>query len=351
MHKAKVKCTAANDEEDFGDVFEERAPKRSRASGSSEKHAPLEQSRPAAKKKKEKEFAWMDSEDEGSAADAEASDEDVKPDADELTLDKLDKVQSFGQMMLLMERGSLQDKLKSNTLGPAEVAATCRALARSKFFDGELLEGLCISLRAMINSGKLTAELATDAIVCFKKLNYYNKDFFKAIAKEFMTKVMTLTADIRNKWLDAMQGFDHKDNRDFMQNLEVLPLMPGNPSYKKVKCAFFAKGDCVLGESCTYAHNDFAPLSLIDITKEESWRRRSVIMTHDQKYVFKERETGQSHKPDPSTWQGPPNWPAGSALGAGSNMGGASSWASGWFEEYRRQVAGRMQEGRGSANA
>merc|ERR1712151_534087 len=145
-----------------------------------------------------------------------------------------------------------------------------------------------------VSDGKLTGDQATDVIVCLKELNYYKKDVFAAIAKWFKPKVTTLSAAIRSTWLEAMQSLGHKCDRDFMQMLEVLPLQPVNPGYRRIKCAFFAKGTCELGDSCTYAHNDFAPLSLSDASNEDKWRKRSVIMTHDQMYVFKERETGQS---------------------------------------------------------
>merc|ERR1712039_264288 len=71
--------------------------------------------------------------------------------------------------------------------------------------------------------------------------------------------------------------------------------------YRKVKCQFFAKSHCELGDSCTFAHNQFAPVTLDGAASEDAWRRRSVIMTHEQKYVFKEKEFGQSFQQTRST--------------------------------------------------
>lgn len=292
MRKFSVKCAAANDdEEDF--AFVDKEPKRARTSRAVDNHrAAAEQSLPK-KARKEKEFAWMESSDED---DAEQSGE-KGTDEDEATLENLDAVQSFGRMMLLAD--SLHQKLKSGKFEAEEVAAACRALARSRFFDGDLLEVLSTILPRMILGEKLMAEQVTNVITCLKELNYYKKDIFSAIAKSFKPKVTTLSAIERSTWLEAMRTLGHKQELDFMQMLEVPPLHPSSPYFRTVKCVFFARGNCESGASCTYAHNHRAPLSLDDDGKEDAWRRRSVIMTHDQKYVFKERnDWGQTVGPN-----------------------------------------------------
>merc|ERR1719240_2443007 len=95
-----------------------------------------------------------------------------------------------------------------------------------------------------------------------------------------------------------MRHLEHKGDFDFLQMLDVPPLLPTEPGYGKVRCFFFEKGHCYIGNSCTYAHSLTAPQSLSDVAKEDVWRNRTVkgkvLMTHDQKYVFKEKETGQS---------------------------------------------------------
>lgn len=329
MRKVSVRCAAANDDEDDDDednVFVSRVPKRPRegkAAGSSSAAASSEQHSPI-KKKKEKEFAWMESDDEDDAepsgkrkdADAAASskkkefawmesddEDDAKDNAkpsgeqtrdavaeDEATLENLEAVQSFGRMMLLME--SLHDKLKARSLGAEEVAAACRALGRAKFFDGELLESLSSHLRAMIFSDKLSAEQVSDVMTCFWELNYYKKDVFSAVAKIFKSEIhqANLGPMDRGTWLEVMRALNHETDLDFMQLLEVPPLPPTNPSYRRIKCQFFARGNCALGEVCTWAHSDKAPLSLDMGGNEDAWRKRSVIMTHCQKYVFKEKD-------------------------------------------------------------
>merc|ERR1719160_1348891 len=109
--------------------------------------------------------------------------------------------------------------------------------------------------------------------------------------------------------------------------LEVPPLMPASPGYRVVKCSFFAKGECHLGSACTYAHDLSAPMALADTSKEDAWRKRSVMMTHDQMYVFKERESwGQTV--GPMQFQGKGFRPPSMATGSGHNqaLGPGGSW-------------------------
>jgi len=235
--------------------------------------------KPKAKKKKEKEFAWMDSESDGESSDekpTQESDEDV-------TAEKLDKVDSFGGMMRIHE--SLHKKLKKRMLLPADLAAACRASARSKFFDGELLDDLYAALLELINRGNITVDQTTDMMICSKALNYYNKEVFSAVAKAFKRKVASLSSSTRGTWFEAMQSLGHKSDIGFLQILERPPLMPTDPKFRSVRCLFFEKGICEAGSSCTYAHSNSAPFSLEDLNKEDAWRKREtkgqVLMTHN----------------------------------------------------------------------
>jgi len=329
MRKVSVRCAAANDdesddEEDIGSAFVPKRPRISQLSNGSSAAA-SERSQPV--KKKEKEFAWMvsDDEDDGKPsgeqqsrgkADAQATskkkefawmessddeDDTAEPsrpqardelDEAEATLENLDAVQSFGRMMLLTD--SLHEKLKTRALNAEELAAACRALGRTKFFDGELLESLSSTLRVMILNNKLTAGQITDVFTCFFELNYFKKDVFSAVAKVFRAAdhQAGLSPVDRATWLEVMQRLGHESDLDFMQMLEVPPLPANNPSYRRIRCIFFARGGCAAGDSCTYAHSDKAPLSLeLGVnSSEDAWRKRSVIMTHCQKYVFKEKD-------------------------------------------------------------
>merc|ERR1711924_116760 len=78
------------------------------------------------------------------------------------------------------------------------------------------------------------------------------------------------------------KGFDYKQDLEFVQLLEVPPLPSTSPSYKRVRCAFFAKGSCASDAACTFAHDMRAPPSLVDAAKEDVWRTKSVAITQDQ---------------------------------------------------------------------
>mmetsp|Transcript_30980 Transcript_30980/g.78492 ORF Transcript_30980/g.78492 Transcript_30980/m.78492 type:complete len:297 (-) Transcript_30980:64-954(-) len=279
-----VKCAAANDEEDVGGALDERGTKRPRKGVSASSREAAKQDAPK-KKKKEKEFAWMDSEDEDEDEDVAelAHKEEAEDDEnEEVTLEKLEAVHSFGRMVMLSD--SLGKTLKAGSLGPNECAAACRALARAKFFDNDLLEGLCGCLPRMIEGNRLSVEQAHDAVECMKELNFYNKELFSSIAKTFKQKVSTMAGGMRVVWFEAMQGLGHKKDLDFQQLLQMPPVPPGSPNYRTIRCAFFAKGGCELGALCTYAHNMHAPISLTDAAKEDGWRMRSVMLTQDQMY-------------------------------------------------------------------
>lgn len=280
-----MKCAAANDEEDLGGLLDDRDSKRVRKNSS---EGSIEANEQPPKKKKA--FAWMDSDDEDDGDLAKEEVEERPPvvekpsedDDEEATLDRLEQVETFGRMVLLSE--SLGKKLKVGNLGSLECLAACRALARSKFFDSDLLEGLCLRLTRMIELGQVTMEQAHDAVVCMKELNFYNADLFSAIAKAFKQQVAIMHPGMRAVWHEAMQVLGHKKDNDFLQLLQVPPLLPGNPSYRIIRCVFFVKGHCELGTVCTYAHNMQAPISLVDASKEDAWRTRSVTLTQGQMY-------------------------------------------------------------------
>lgn len=282
-----VRCAAANDEDDdfggFGDPVSAKRPRKGLSASSRDKPEPAA----APKKKKKKEFAWMDSEEEseGGEEEAAAGESSKKDDGfgdEEATLERLEAVDSFGRMVLLSD--SLNDKLKKGALGSSECAAACGALARTKFFDGELLEGLCGRLPRWLEMNRLSIEEADNVVLCLRELNYYNKEVFSAIAKAFKPNVSTMMAPMRALWFDSMKAAGHKGDLDFLQLLQQPPLLATSPMYKTIRCPFFTVGNCELGSSCTFAHDMRAPMSLNDTGTEDSWRGRTQVLTENQQY-------------------------------------------------------------------
>jgi len=240
----------------------------------------------------------MDSESEDGEADEAAACEDAPKDEEEqeagrqnnaadgedepeVTAEALDQVQSFGRMMLLAP--SLRSWLGASERGPADVVAACRAMARTKFFDGDILEELYAVLQKLLKADRLDGTQTSDVILCLKTLNAYDRGVFSAVARAFKPKTGAIDSGMRARWLEIFKGFAHDLERDFLQLLEVPPLSPAMPSYKKVRCWHHSRSCCVLADACTFSHDARAPLSLGEGGREDWWRSKSVMMTQNQK--------------------------------------------------------------------
>lgn len=288
-----MRCAAANDDEDFGEVFDSKEDQQTHKMRSTGQHqvaangaASIAQ---GTKRRKQKQFAWMDSDDEeleqkDDADSADDTDKLKEDNAEEETVsvEVLDQVNSFGRMMLFAP--SVSGRLRGGDLSPSEVSAVCRALARTKFFDKELLDDLYEVLRTMISGSKLSVPQTSDALRCLKALNAYDQEVCSAISRCFTSKTRDLETGTRNEWLEAFKTFNHTCEPDFLQKLEVPPVLPQHPNYKKVRCWHFSRGTCVLNSACTFSHDQHAPLSLADGTKEDWWKcKSSIMMTQNQK--------------------------------------------------------------------
>jgi len=229
-----------------------------------------------------------DQEESGDGGEKVKEDEDPPPDDEDderrpVTVQGLEEVQSFGRMMLLAP--ALRGQLRASSLGPEEVAAACRALGRTRFFDRELLDDLYGAINQLLQGSQLGPALTADAVQCMKTLNAYSQDVCSAIARSYMGRVGDLEASMRAEWLEIFTGFGHRSEPGFLQLLEVPPVPPIHPNYKKVRCRHHSRGHCAIGEAaCTWSHDPRAPLSLTDGTKEDWWRcKASIMMTQNQK--------------------------------------------------------------------
>mmetsp|Transcript_8841 Transcript_8841/g.20782 ORF Transcript_8841/g.20782 Transcript_8841/m.20782 type:complete len:337 (-) Transcript_8841:35-1045(-) len=291
--KSTVTCAAANDDEDLGRLFEAKVGRTKENEAEGKKacaELPDEAEKGSGKRgsarRRKKEFAWMDSDEgeessgdklgaeersEGACEDHGSCDEEEL----EVSAEVLDQVQSFGRMMLLAP--CLQKWLQGGRRSPGDVVAACRALARTKFFDAEIIEDIYSVLR------KLDMVQTNDAILCLKTLNAYDKGVFSAVAKAFKGKTGSMEQTMRNVWLEIFKGFGHDLEKDFIQLLEVPPVPPTMPGYRKVRCWHHSRGLCVLDSACTFSHDSRAPLSLGEGGREDWWRSKSVMMTQNQK--------------------------------------------------------------------
>ena len=276
--RVAVRCAAANDSDDDFDSHE--LSKRQRIGSSVEAAAPAhEGSQKVQRPHKEKEFAWMDSEEEGD--DAEDNDQEDARSEDgtlDVSVAELDAASSFGQLLRLVP--SLHTRMKADQMEVIEVAAVYRALARVKFFDGDVLETLNETLCGFCREGKLTdSQLASDVILGLAALNAYDRKVFSAIAKAFRSCVVD--ADTRKRWCQVFHQVNHKHDQDFVQTLEAAPLLPNDLRYKRIRCQHDARGSCALGAQCTYSHDPRAPPALI---QEEPKKATAVMLTACQLY-------------------------------------------------------------------
>lgn len=296
-----MRCAAANDdsdEEDLGTLTSASRRPRTNASGVRVEEQSSVASSSGAKdpqpegqgkrRKKEKAFAWMDSEDDGDEDDPEVAEDagKEKQDASEeeedtVSVEALDGVQSFGRMMLL--EPSLRKRLR-DSVDAELVAAACRALGRTKFFDGDLLEDLYEVLKSLLSTNRFSAMQTTDVLICLKDLNAYNRKVCTAIARGFASRVADLEPGMRAFWLEAFKAFNHTAEPDFVQLLETPGVAPTHPNYRKLRCLHFSRGSCALGSTCSFSHDPRAPLSLTDGVKEDWWKyKASIMMTQDQR--------------------------------------------------------------------
>lgn len=211
----------------------------------------------------------------------DSGEEEEKEEDVEVSVDSLDQVQSFGRMMMLAP--ALQKQLRGGKLGPLEIMAACRALARTKFFDGDINEDLFKVLASTITADKLDVLQTNDVIFCLKTLNAYDRKVLSAVARSFKSKTSAMDAAMRAAWLEVFKAYKHEHEPDFLQLLEVPPLLPTNPSYRRIRCFHFSRGNCTLGTLCTYSHDSRAPLSLADGGSEDWWRSKPLVMTQNQK--------------------------------------------------------------------
>jgi len=289
---AVVRCAAANDDEDLGGLFskDDVPARKSRPASTSRETAASGSGQ--AQRKKQKEFAWMDSddEDEPDGPDDKQEDDDKAEDKGDgsanideiLSVEKLDSVHSFGRMMLL--EPAVKRDLKGGKPDPDIVASICRALGRTKFFDRDLLDHLNDALRRLLMDSKFSPTHTTDAVQCMHTLNAYCREVCSGIARSFTSRTIELEASIRHEWLETFKAMGHDKEPDFLQLLEVPPVPPLHPNYKKVRCFHFSRGSCALGVSCTFSHDPRAPLSLADGTKEDWWKMKgNIMMTQNQK--------------------------------------------------------------------
>ncbi|CAE7832514.1 PEX19-1, partial [Symbiodinium necroappetens] len=140
----------------------------------------------------------------------------------------LDGVETFGRTMVLAP--ALLKKLPR--MLPEDAAAACWALARTKFFDNDILRALNALLKRLLLRDRLSIQQADDVLRCMASLNIYDEGVFSAIARQMKIRMSSLDQAVRGQWYDIYKGFKHSLSDGGDQLLEVPPLNALNPGYK-----------------------------------------------------------------------------------------------------------------------
>eukprot|EP00439_Symbiodinium_sp_Y106_P068814 s52_g11.t1 len=166
-------------------------------------------------------------------------------------------------------------------MSPENVAAACRAMARTKFFDGDILRDLNDVLKRLLQRDQLSSAQVNDALQCLWEINAYDQNVLSAIASTFKGKLASLEPIYRQTWREIFEGFKHDRDKDFRQLLETPPLTAASPGYQKIRCFHHSKGFCAVGDkACTYSHDPRAPLTLEMFSVP--MRASPLVMTQNQ---------------------------------------------------------------------
>jgi len=190
------------------------------------------------KRKDRKEYAWMDSDDDGSKSSEEPLAKEVP----------LDEVTSLSQMARLAP--GLRAKLRGGDVRPREMCALCRAAAKTKFFDGELFEELFAVLPKELRRGRFSREEMLDIICGLSGLNAYNAGVFDAACAALTPSVAGLPSADRERIKAALSAVKHDAGSAFMGELRGKKA-----SDNRDLCELFVRGQCKMGPRCKLSHD------------------------------------------------------------------------------------------------
>lgn len=187
-------------------------------------------------KRRKKEFAWMDSDNEASGSDEEQeeappkeerkqSDRKEDSDVEERRRETSDseepaqsvpncaaEVQSLGQMMRLMESWQRQ-RGRILRLPMAELSQVCQACARVKYFDSQSFADIIAAVKVHLRSYvQLKADDVGGVLSGLADVNAYDKEVFDLAASAMNRTAGHLQRPARKVILDAFKKVNHRSN-------------------------------------------------------------------------------------------------------------------------------------------
>lgn len=192
---------------------------------------------PAPTAKKEKEFAWMDSDDDeldvgkDGATEARRREKRARTSRSRSPSEgpplpaSVSEIDTFAQMVRMTEKL----KARVHTMAPAELVQCIAAAARVKFYDGSFIQDLLIPrVRRQLGDSRrkvpfTTADLVT-MLCSLADLNCFDKSIFAGTVRELASRRSgEIDSETRTRLLGAFKTVKYEcdEDRDFLEWLQV----------------------------------------------------------------------------------------------------------------------------------
>mmetsp|Transcript_30114 Transcript_30114/g.54933 ORF Transcript_30114/g.54933 Transcript_30114/m.54933 type:complete len:289 (-) Transcript_30114:103-969(-) len=170
-------------------------------------------------KKREKEFAWMDSGDEASGEEKGEEKKEREDSGDDL--EDSGPTVPLAQVSTLSEMLRVVPKLKIGTMSNKDIMDALPAAARVRFYDANFFDKLLPELRSRLRSrpGGFASDELVESLASLKELNAYDEVLFSAVASALKDKLGELSPDKRRRLLAILKAVDHKKDGDLITTL------------------------------------------------------------------------------------------------------------------------------------
>jgi len=167
-----------------------------------------------AKRKRKREYAWMDSGDEEASSACEEGDSDdlsVQRPAEPI---RLSEVTTLGQMLQMVP----QLRRRLFTMPPAELVQVIIAASRIRFYDGDFFEKLLPEVRTRLSrrSASFTAREMVECTAGLQELNAYDAVIFSQVARALRHRIGELDTVQRRRLMAVFKMSNHQGDADFM---------------------------------------------------------------------------------------------------------------------------------------
>eukprot|EP00746_Dinoflagellata_sp_MGD_P011013 gnl/MRDRNA2_/MRDRNA2_122946_c0_seq1.p1 gnl/MRDRNA2_/MRDRNA2_122946_c0~~gnl/MRDRNA2_/MRDRNA2_122946_c0_seq1.p1 ORF type:complete len:280 (+),score=63.26 gnl/MRDRNA2_/MRDRNA2_122946_c0_seq1:78-917(+) len=194
----------------------ERSSQKTKSSSSTAKRSNSPDKQRCDPKKKDKEFAWMDSDDDGSGDESSAASPGGK---EALPPSKASEIQTFSQMMRMASKLHKE----AQDLSIQGLAAVCQAASRVKFYDAGIFEAVQSAIRRRLRGrGPFEPGDVVDIITGLADVNAYDRELFEASIRVLEKMPGQLPQPLRKRVLEACVKVDHGKDLPYLKLLSQL---------------------------------------------------------------------------------------------------------------------------------